>query len=120
MAGLVGSGKATACLRDGMRPHRLDVADAASIGREILESTRERRRRRDLVEQLDLPAGPKASLIAILREAIDWDANRLAEQVPSAGVGSPICSCHLATGSWEVRMVEQSLITFLGDFREVA
>jgi hypothetical protein len=31
-----------ACLRDGMRPHRLDVADAASIGREILESTRVR------------------------------------------------------------------------------
>jgi hypothetical protein len=70
-----------ACLRDGMRPHRLDVADAASIGREILESTRERRRRRDLVDQLDLLAGPKASLIGIFREAIDWDANRLAEQV---------------------------------------
>ena len=47
--------------------------------------------------------GPKASLVAILREAIDWDANRLAEHL---GVKEIHFRRTASSGSrWEIEVV---------------
>ena len=48
--------------------------------------------------------GPKASLLAILRDAIDWDANRIAEQI---GVKEIHFRRTASSGSrWEIELVD--------------